>query len=148
MNPTRHIVNEGTIRDPELQILVDEVQSLIGEPDYWMADSIGLFGTLTNDLEQRLKNWLLFFQDRYSKSICIFPETAMAIFHGFGSWDEICKQNQESFERSLKFYDDLLQASKFIAISDFRVATHLLKVSLIAGKYHNQLMLERRIVKF
>jgi len=137
---TSQIAEEGTIRDPDLQLLIDEVQSLVGDPDWWDIGSLGLFGTLTNQLENRLKKWLLFFQNHYSKSVCMYPETAMAIFHAFGHWDAICKQDNESFRRSLQFYEDLLIGSKFVAITDFKAATHLLKVSLIAGNYHGQLL--------
>lgn len=113
----------------------DIVYELINNPDE-LDECWKDFDFLVSDeIYDRLDNWISFFNSNHTKSLCIYSNSIYSLFYA-AKYNQIFRtQTRYEFETSLEFYKKAINSDYFIYFSTIEEATFFLNISLIYGCY-------------
>lgn len=124
---------------------LQEVLQYVNDKDALFRKLENIDSQLELTLLTRLNKWFQFFNEQYSKSICIYSNTIFALVDAAKKNQLFKTQTAHEFELSISFYKIVFSSKTFLKLEDIQDATLLLNISLIFGKYPG--MLQNSIIK-
>ena len=124
---------------------LQEVLQYVNDKDALFRKLENIDSQLELTLLTRLNKWFQFFNEQYSKSICIYSNTIFALVDAAKTNQLFKTQTAHEFELSISFYKIVFSSKTFLKLEDIQDATLLLNISLIFGKYPG--MLQNSIIK-
>jgi len=137
----KHIMlKDLTITNNEFLKSID----LIDDSEIYSLNIDKISYSVEKTILSRLNKWIHYFNQNYTKFICGYSHTVMALIDTARNNQIFRTQTEHEFRISLKFYDFIFNSDIFFILNTTDVAKQLLNISLMYGKYSGMVIRSTR----